>query len=241
MKDFFKTLFKNFFDTSIIRKILSCIFYLYIYMVYKTSKIIIKGHYNDIINYINSGNGIILFTWHGRLLITPIVLKKLFKEKIKNSTNIVVLSSAHRDGKIASSIAQMFGIKIIEGSTIDPKKGSSKNKKSLTSIRNMMRSLQDGDICALAVDGPRGPAFKMNTKLTEIAQKTNTAVVCISVSYQNKKILKTWDHFNFAFPFGKIVIDYGKITTINKDQNIQEINNLLEKELNQMTEKNDKF
>ncbi len=236
MKDFFKNLFNN----KISRYIVAWLSHIYIWFVYKTSKVTIKGNYKEIKDYVNS-KGIVLFTWHGRSLISPIELKRLFEDELGKGKKIDVLSSIHRDGKIAAKIMSTFNIGVIEGSTINPKKGSLKNKKSLSSIRNTMRALKDGGICVLAADGPRGPAFKMNTKITDVVKKTKTAIVCVSISYKRKKQFKTWDYFQLAFPFNKIIIDYGEIIEINNNQDTKKINLFLEEKLNNMTKLNDEI
>ena len=173
-------------------------------------------------------------------MISPVELNRLFLEELKKNKKIVVLSSIHRDGKIAAKAMSTFNIGVIEGSTINPKKGSAKNKKSLSSLRNTMRALKNGTICVLAPDGPRGPAFRLNTKITDIVQKTKTGIACVSISYKNKYQFKTWDFFQLAFPFNTIIIDYGDLIEIKDDENIKKINSTLEKSLNKMTRINDR-
>jgi len=234
-----KDYLKNFFTNRFVLRIVAWLSHFYIYFVYATSKIVIKGNYNDIISYVNEGKGIVLFTWHGRLLISPMELNRLFKNELANGKKMTVLASSHRDGKIASAVASTFNIEAIEGSTIDPKKGSSKNKRSLTSIRTTIKALTNGAICLLASDGPRGPAFKMNTKICSIVKKTKTAIACASISYKHKKQLNTWDFFQLAYPFNTIIIDYGKVIEIPEDANITDVNLKLETDLNSMIQNND--
>lgn len=234
-----KDVVKNFFSNSFVRSVVSWLSHFYIFLVYKTSKIIIKGDYDRILDYVKAGKGIVLFTWHGRSLISPAELNRLFAKELKSGRKMAVLSSIHRDGKIAANIMSTFDIGVIEGSTINPKKGSAKNKKSLTSLRTTMKALTDGTICVLAPDGPRGPAFKMNTKITDIVKKTHTAIVCVSVSYKRKKQFKTWDYFQLAWPFNTIIIDYGKLIEPSDSDDIEKINLDLETRLNDMTAEND--
>lgn len=235
MKQFIKDLLSN----KFVIKLIAWFLHFYIYLVFKTSKIIIKGDYENVIKYVKGGKGIVLFTWHGRSIVAPMELKRIFEKEFKNGREIVVLSSFHKDGKIASTIMSTYNIGVIEGSTINPKKGSSKNKKSLTSLRTTMKALTDGAICVLAPDGPRGPAFKINTKITDIVKKTKTAIVCISGSYKRKKEFKSWDFFQLAWPFNTIIIEYGKVVEISEDEDIDNTNLSLEKALNEMTKIND--
>lgn len=235
----FKDIMKQFFANKHVKSVVAWMAHFYISIVYYTSKIIIKGNYKDILDFVKSGNGIVLFTWHGRSTVSPTELNRLFKKELQSGRKIYVLSSMHRDGQIAGKIMSTYNIGIIEGSTINPKKGSSKNKKSLTSLRTTMQALSDGSICVLAPDGPRGPAYKMNTKITDIVQRTNIGIVCVSISYKRKKQFKTWDFFQLPYPFNTIIIEYDKITTLKEDENVKEVNRYLENQLNEMMLKND--
>ena len=235
MKNFIKKFFRN----DIVQKIIAYIFHFYIYFVYKTSKIIIKGPLNEVQDYIKLNKGIVLFTWHGRMLIAGIGLNSVFRKEIDNGIKIAVLSSFHRDGKIASHIMKTFNIGVIEGSSINPKKGSTKNKKSLTAIRQILKTLHDGSMVILAADGPRGPAHKMNTKITDLVQKADTSIVSVSISAKYKKELKTWDKFQIFFPFNKIIVEFGSIMAPKNFNGTQELNIILEDQINNNMEKND--
>ena len=79
----------------------------------------------------------------------------------------------------------------------------------------------------------------MNTKITDIVQRTNIGIVCVSISYKRKKQFKTWDFFQLPYPFNTIIIEYDKITTLKEDENVKEVNKYLENQLNEMMLKND--
>ncbi|MDD2839728.1 MAG: DUF374 domain-containing protein [Rickettsiales bacterium] len=176
-----------------------------------------------------------VFAWHGRMVISPIGLNEFFKQGIKDGKKLSVLASSHRDGKIASNIAATFDVETIEGSSIDPKKGSQKNKKSLSSIREIIKIIPQNRVFVFAIDGPRGPAFQINAKITNIAQMTGVPVVCIGFIYKKKIQLKTWDNFQIPLPFGEIIFNYGKINIIDKKDNIEKVNETLQKELNELS------
>lgn len=240
IKQNFKDFIKYLGDSNFIRTILAYICHIYIYFVYKTSTIIIKGDYQNILDYVKSGKGVVLIAWHGRILISPLELNRLFKNEIKKGKKLTVLASLHRDGKIASKTMSTFNVEVIEGSTINKKKDKTKSNNSITSIRHIMKSLLKGNICVLAADAPRGPKYKMNTKVTEIVKKTKTAIAYASISYKYKKQFNTWDAFQMPYPFNTIIIDYGKLIVPQDNDDCEEINKKLEKELNKATNINDK-
>ena len=74
MKQKLKDFIKHLGNSEFVRTILAYICHIYIYFVYKTSTIIIKGDYQNILDYVKSGKGVVLMTWHGRILISPLEL-----------------------------------------------------------------------------------------------------------------------------------------------------------------------
>ena len=104
----------------------------------------------------------------------------------------------HKDGQLIGKIISEFGIDIIEGSSINKNK-TDKNTKSLSAIRQILKILNKKDILIFAPDGPRGPAFKMNTKITNIVQKTSSVIIPVAISYKNKIKLKTWILLKFHY------------------------------------------
>lgn len=232
MKNFFKKIIKIIANNKYVQNILAWMAHFIMCFIYKTSKIEIEGNYQEVLDYLSHNKSLILFTWHGKIAIGFVYLSDFFKKELENGKKLSVLASAHRDGQIASAIASTFNFEIIEGSTIDPKKGSQKNKKSLTSIREMIKLIPQNRIFVFAGDGPRGPAFKINTKITNIAQIINVPIVAASIHYSKKIQLNTWDKFQIPLPFGTIKIHYSKPYLIEKNQNIDEINLKLEQELN---------
>lgn len=223
---------KKFFANKYTQLTIACIVHIFLWFVYKTSKIISKGNVKEVAKCNKNKKSVILFTWHGKIASAPIELNKFFKEGIQNGKKLSVLTSGHRDGQIAANIASSFNFETIEGSTIDPRKGSTKNKKSLTSIREIIKKIQQNRIFVFAADGPRGPAFQINTKITNIAQKIGIPIVCVGISYSKKIKLKTWDHFEIPLPFGRITFNYGKLHILDVNENIKEINEKLQNELN---------
>ena len=236
MKDFFKKLIKDIASNKYFQNVLAWLIHFAMWFIYKTSKVKVEGNCKEVLDYLSRNKSLILFTWHGRIAISFIEAKTRFKEAIKSGKKLSVLASGHRDGQIISNTASTFGFEVIEGSTIDPKKGSQKNKKSLTSIREMIKLIPQNRIFVFAADGPRGPAFKINTKITNIAQMINVPMVCVGVSYTKKIQLNTWDRFQIPLPFGTIKINYSKLYFIEKNENINEINSILEKKLNTQIE-----
>ena len=235
-KQYFKDLIKK----DFIRIAISWILNFYINLVYMTSKIIVRGDFDNLIKYIKAGKGVVLFTWHGRMLVTPAEIVDKFKTILDGNRNIYSLSSVHNHGRIGGEIMKTFEIQTIWGSTINPKKGSSGNTQALSSLREVMKKLYQGNLCVFTPDGPRGPAYKMNTKITNIVQKTHTAIMPTAISYKRKKQFNTWDNFQLPYPFNKIIIDYTHIFEPKTEEEIEDMNHEIEQTINQAMIANDK-
>jgi len=214
------------------------IIYIYINIAYYTSKRVFKGSYKKARELIKKQEGIILCTWHGRILVSPAMIIDL-TEGVENK-KLGVLASKHKDGQLASKTIRFFGFKEIFGSSIDKRKGSSSNKGGLSAIRSLIRELRTGRSFCIAPDGPRGPARKINGEIINIAKLAKCPIFPVSLSCSNRWQLDTWDKFQIFLPFSKIIIDFGKPIRVNKKSNIRNLNKKLEVSINRLVNKNDR-
>jgi lysophospholipid acyltransferase (LPLAT)-like uncharacterized protein len=147
----------------------------------------------------------VLSTWHQNLLTT-------LTTHIGSKYALIV--SASKDGDIMTSACESFGHNVARGSS------SRGGKEALIEIIKIMKK---GMPAAMAVDGPRGPAFKVKPGAIEMARLTQSSV--IPVSYYAKRVWcfhKSWDKFKLAKPFTKIVIVYGEPIFISPEVSKEE-------------------
>jgi lysophospholipid acyltransferase (LPLAT)-like uncharacterized protein len=234
-----KDAFKKFVRYELVHTFICIIMYIYINIVYKTSQKIFKGDYKKAKEFIKHNKGILLCTWHGRILVSPamiIDLTKGLKEK-----KLGVLASKHKDGQLASKTIRFFNFKEIFGSSINKIKGSSSNKGGISAIRNLIKELRNGRSFCIAPDGPRGPARKVNGEIINIARLVKCPIFPVSLSCSRKWQLNTWDNFQIFFPFSKIIIDFGSPISVYKDSDVKGLKKKLENTINQLVNKNDKL
>lgn len=216
---------KKILKSNIVTKLLSFLLFLYLKICYLTSKKIII-HQDDKNNYdfTKIDKSFFLF-WHNKLSLIPGYFKDL--------PNRHALTSSHKDGKLIANILQFFGIKIIYGST---------NKNAFSAIKNIIKQINQNDInLGLTPDGPRGPIYKINSNVSAIAKLTKAKIILVGVAVSRKKIINSWDRFQFPLPFGKIIYnlsyiyDYNllveKVKADNNDNEQQQIDKFLESEL----------
>jgi len=213
---------------------------LYVRFVYLTSKKTIKGS-EKVKKYIKKGHGIILASWHCKILISPLVTKECAKgiKKARFGT----LASKHKDGQFASKTLKLFGFKEILGSSIDKKKGSSKNKGGLGAIRSLIKELRGGRIFCITPDGPRGPAKQCNGEIINIGKLSDAPIFPVAINCSKYKELDTWDKFQVFLPFSKINIEFGDpiYTEYKQEKDIKVLNKLLKKKIDTVLSNNDCF
>jgi lysophospholipid acyltransferase (LPLAT)-like uncharacterized protein len=164
--------------------------------------------------------------WHGRLLMMSLVYR---------GKNLSFLVSPHRDGQVVGKALMRFGFHAIFGSTY---------RKGFSGFKQMAKAHQNGSDVALVPDGPRGPRHRVQIGVIELAKLTGRPIIPVSFGASRKKTFKTWDHFLLPYPFSKGVFIWGEpiIVDTNGDRShLEERRALLEKSLNELTERADHY
>jgi len=156
-------------------------------------------------------NKSVLFSvWHGQLLSVFYDLRK---------ENVNAVAGTHRDADLISSIAKIWGWRMI--------RGSSKEKGNIA-YRGIVKALNiPGSMVFITPDGPTGPRRIPKYGIIRAAQTTNSVVIPVSVYSTKNWKFENWDTFYLEKPFGKIFIEYGQpITFFKKDEAKESINKL---------------
>jgi lysophospholipid acyltransferase (LPLAT)-like uncharacterized protein len=188
--------------------------HLYIWFVYATSKKILRGNLDAITTHLKQRKGLAIFTWHGRTLLAPLVMRNVYRDILEKEQKICMLTSPHADGQVVKTIAHTFGVEGIDGSSIN----MDKTHNSFAAIKNIMNSLKNGDIITFAGDGSRPPAFQMNTHITEIVEKMGSGIIFGIASYKRKIQLPNWDKYQIALPFNTIIFEFGDLFSKKSDE-----------------------
>ena len=106
----------------------------------------------------------------------------LFAKEERAKINILISQS--NDGEIISRLCDHLGFKLIRGSL---KRGGD------TALREMIKSVEDGESIAFTVDGPKGPAQKIKKGLIKLAKLSKAPIIPI-IPYTKRKIsFNSWD------------------------------------------------
>ncbi len=152
--------------------------------------------------------------WHGRQL-------GLFKANPEES--LAVMTSLSRDGQMQSMICERFGLQVVRGSS---------SRSGLAGLLAMGKKLKQGVSVAVAVDGPRGPAFETKPGIVALAKVSACPIVPISIGYRRSwEFERAWDRFQVPKPFTLATVVYAKPLFVPASSTRQQLASLTE-ELN---------
>ncbi len=117
--------------------------------------------------------------------------------------NICVLISNSKDGQILASVIEYLGYQTIRGSS---------HRGGVAGLLAGMRKVMEGHKLSIAVDGPRGPIYKVKDGITTISDKVKRPIVPLR-TYPVRRFIfkKSWNKAALPMPFTKIVLKIGKI------------------------------
>ncbi|NRA73864.1 MAG: lysophospholipid acyltransferase family protein [Rickettsiales bacterium] len=221
-----KLIYKNFIRKLLATQFVGFLAYLYILIVFLTSKK--KTIYSQYFNTEKFHNTTSIYVfWHGRMILMYFLRPK------NKKTNIFI--SAHADGKIIGRVSKFFNVGVIWGSS---------NKNPTHSLKKIFTALNQKECLAITPDGPRGPAFEINSNIVKIASKYNLCIIPVTSGMSKKKVFRSWDKFMLPLPFGKLSLIYGKPIKIppqvTKEQ-VSLLNTTIKNELNAICKQADKL
>ena len=182
-----------------LRRFLCWAIQLYIRFVFLTNRWSIEGA--DIPRRLRQENrGFILSFWHGRLLMIPMAWQRL--------APMHMLISAHGDGRIIADAVTYFGVDSIPGST---------RRGGPAALRTMLKRLEQGECVGITPDGPRGPAMRASAGIINAARLAEARIVPIVFATSRRRVLRTWDRFHLALPFGQGVFLWGEPIEIERE------------------------
>jgi hypothetical protein len=210
--------------SSRLRRLTCWAIHLYIRFVYATNRWTVAG--GEVPRRLrDGGNSFILAFWHGRLLMIPMAWRRL--------APMHMLISAHRDGRIIADAVTYFGVHSIAGSS---RRGGS------AALRAMLRRLAAGECIGITPDGPRGPAMQATSGIVNVARLGRVPIVPIVFATSRRRVLRSWDRFHLAMPFGHGVFLWGEPIEIAPDLDaagLERARLLVERRMNEMAREAD--
>lgn len=123
--------------------------------------------------------------------------------------NICVLVSKSKDGTIMATLAHYMGYKTVRGSS---------SKGAVAGLMASLKMNRLGYKLSMAVDGPRGPIYKVKDGLPKISQKTGHKIVPFrAVPHKCFTSHKSWNKIRLPYPFSQVDLVVGKIDMYSAD------------------------
>lgn len=117
--------------------------------------------------------------------------------------NICILISQSKDGQILASAVEYMGYQTVRGSS---------HRGGVAGLLAAMRKVMEGHKLTIAVDGPKGPIYKVKEGITAVSDKSRRPIVPVRGLPARKKVFeKSWNKATLPMPFTKIKLQIGKI------------------------------
>lgn len=144
----------------------------------------------EVMPYARGEKPAIFCFWHGRMIA------QLFL--IPPKRRMIVLSTPHRDGMIASMLTRSFGIRTVYGTR---SKGAG---AGATATRALLACAEKGYNISMTPDGPRGPAQQAAAGAAYLASKSGHPLIPVTFAATRHKRFRSWDRFMLFKPFGRL-------------------------------------
>ncbi len=130
--------------------------------------------------------------------------------------NIATLSSKSKDGEIMNTVIHLMGAKTSRGSS---------SRGAIEGLLGLIKLLKKGHSCSFAVDGPRGPIYKVKPGLFEISAKLQLPIFISGVSCSSAiRFEKSWNKTFLPRPFSRVVVRWeGPYGPVEQSQNPRDL------------------
>lgn len=132
--------------------------------------------------------------------------------------NFALMVSKSKDGEIMSTAMKVMGHIPVRGSS---------SKGAVAALLACIKKVREGYSTAVAVDGPRGPIYRVKDGVIAISKKLNRPIIPMRAKpYNAWHFEKAWNKARVAKPFSKIDIIIGDIKMYEKNELETKLNSL---------------
>jgi len=130
---------------------------------------------------------------HGDMIGFAVSLMRL---KWPHRRRTTMLTSPSRDGRLNAWVIKRFGGEVVWGSS---------SKRAREGLLGMHRALEHGRVVALAVDGPRGPAWQAKEGSAHLAMQAKVPLLAMTFSPGRAWTLGDWASTTVPWPFTSVM------------------------------------
>jgi len=123
---------------------------------------------------------------------------------------IVVMTSRHFDGECVGRIISRLGYGTARGSS---------TRGAVRALLELSKRLAESRDVAFAVDGPRGPAYRVKAGPVFLARKSGAPIITLHSEPEAFWEFNSWDRFRIPKPFTKVFVKFGKPIFVSPEEN----------------------
>jgi lysophospholipid acyltransferase (LPLAT)-like uncharacterized protein len=144
----------------------------------------------------------IIAHWHGDELALLHVVKRY---------RLATLASPSKDGRIMATLLRLLGARISVGSS---------SRGGAGGLKGLIRLAREGHNCSFAVDGPRGPIYKVKPGVLETSRLLQCPIYYASISCDRAFHLhRSWNRGFLPKPFAQVQIEWrGPFAAVGRDE-----------------------
>ena len=118
---------------------------------------------------------------------------------------IATMTSTSKDGELMNTVLILLGGKTSRGSS---------TRGGVSALKGLIKLCKNGHSCSVAVDGPKGPIYKVKPGVFEIAKLSKSKIFAAGV-YCNRfwSFPKAWNQTYLPKPFSKIIVNWSEFDT----------------------------
>jgi len=144
--------------------------------------------------------------WHNRIFLMPYLFRKHWRSRRRD--RVAVLVSASKDGEKLARVLSRFNLICVRGST---------SRRGKEALLELTRLVQEGYDAGITPDGPRGPKYRAQDGVINLAQLTQAPIIPVSYLLDRKITFKSWDGFMVPLPFSRAVLRIAAPLTVPRE------------------------
>ncbi len=146
---------------------------------------------------------VILAHWHGDELALISLVRHY---------RIATIASQSKDGELMSKVLKWLGAKTSRGSS---------TRGGVQALKGLLRLMKEGGNCSFAVDGPKGPIYKVKPGVFEISRMVHAPIYAVGVHCDRAiQFPRSWNKTYLPKPFAKITFFWiGPMPAVTKELN----------------------
>ncbi len=149
--------------------------------------------------FLEKKSGFIFAGWHNQILsLTKHVAVFLQRDRKIILTPLV---SHSKDGEFIYETFLRFKMESVRGSS---------SKGGSAAFRQLLKVIKAGRVPIFTPDGPRGPIYKVQAGVIQIASLTKLPIICFCSTFDSYHEFKSWDKHRFPKFFAKQWVHYSE-------------------------------